>query len=568
MSLSTIISFLLLSSALLAVGNSPTIGYELSIYSATPRIFWVAIIFSLFNGIFIIASCIYGRNGKIWIIGVFQIIISNFSLVSLYALRGYILYFGRGDASSLVGMAKDVNNYGSFGNNFYPITSIFISQLSQLTNLSVLTISKYLPSFFLSIYILSLYCLSKSIIPDRRFALSSLIASTPIFYAWFSTFINHEVLSVLTLPLFFYFLMKTSDYRFRFFSVIFSIIYPFFHPITAVLSLLYLVALFISGKLNFNAERNVSISLVLISFVGLATWFIQQYGLLRNISRVFLQLLGLLKYPATFDIGLLYLNRLGFATAIKSLLLMISDEIIFYVLSLFAIYIIFRSDRSTMDKFSKISLCFIVGNLFLLIFFFSNYIHSPERLINLNFNMILTPPLVGYLLYKLLLKKKKNQIILFLSLILFSSIIAIFSLYPSPLTMNPNNQVTISDVKGTKWLIIHKDTELKTANIMSGLFRFSDLIFGCEFRMGRSDIARYGREEIQAHFGFTEKNVFPIDEDKYLVIAEIEIKSYTEIWKDIDRFRKEDFIKINFCTNVDKIYENGEFRSYFVHKDD
>jgi virulence-associated protein VagC len=69
------------------------------------------------------------------------------------------------------------------------------------------------------------------------------------------------------------------------------------------------------------------------------------------------------------------------------------------------------------------------------------------------------------------------------------------------------------------------------------------------------------------HFGFANDSVLLIDKDRYLVITEFDIKSYTEVWKDIHRFDEEDFARINTCRNIDKIYENGEFRAYFVHKE-
>jgi len=568
MSLTTIISFLLLSYALLAVANSPTIGYELSIYSATPRIFWVAIIFGLLNGLFLSASGLYGKTGKIPIIGIFQIVLCNCLIISIYALRGYVLYSGRDDVSTYVGLAKDISNFGYFDRNFYPMTSIYLSQLSQLTSLPIIVISKYIPSLFFVFYILSIYCWSKSLIADRKFVLSSLIASTPIFFAWFSMSIFHQVLSVFTLPFLFYLLQRNSDYRFKLFSIIFLIIYPFFHPITGIVVLLYLTVFFISEKLNIGEKKkNISTTLMLLSFAVLVAWFIQQYAILRSMNSVLFQLIGLLSNPTASDSALSYMNALGFMTAIRTFVLMIADEIVFCLISLFVIYrFILRNESSIAQKFSKISICFIIGNLFLIIIFLFTRTHVPYRLINLNFNMILTPPLVGYLIYKFLLNNNRVKAVLIISLIFVSAVTAVFSLYPSPITMSANNQVTISDILGMKWLIIHKNTELKTMDIRSGVFRFSDLIFGCDFIRGRSDINR--DLVIPYHFGFTEKNVFPIDKDTYLLITEFDVTSYTEVWKDMDKFGKEDFIKVDFCTNVDKLYENGEFRSYFVHKND
>ena len=179
---------------------------------------------------------------------------------------------------------------------------------------------------------------------------------------------------------------------------------------------------------------------------------------------------------------------------------------------------------------------------------------------------MLTPPLVGYLIYKFINNNKMTRTFLILSLIFISAVVAIFSLYQSPITLRPNSQITNRDIRGMNWLIIHKNRELKTADIMTPVFRYSDLIYGCGYREERRDL--YRDLIFPDHFGFGRDNILPIDEDRYLVITEFDFKTHTEVLKDLDKFSKEDFIKVNYCTNVDKIYENGEFRTYFVHKND
>ena len=178
---------------------------------------------------------------------------------------------------------------------------------------------------------------------------------------------------------------------------------------------------------------------------------------------------------------------------------------------------------------------------------------------------MLTPPLVGYLLYNFIINNKRVKTALVFSLIFVSSLIAIFSLYYSPITMLRNQQNTIMDVSGMNWIITEKNLEFTTGDIASPVFRFADLIYGFDFRLQRQDLSR---RILPDHFGGIYNKTFPIDEDRYLVITEFDMNpSIMKQWKDFDpAFVKEDFIKITSCTNVDKIYENGEFRSYLVHK--
>ena len=105
--------------------------------------------------------------------------------------------------------------------------------------------------------------------------------------------------------------------------------------------------------------------------------------------------------------------------------------------------------------------------------------------------------------------------------------------------MRPNKQITISDVKGMSWLITQKNFEIKTADITSPIKRFADLMYGGNFRIQRQDL--YNALDPTPHFGFTNNEIFPIDEDRYLVITENDIKPYImELWKDIEpEFEKE-----------------------------
>jgi len=180
--------------------------------------------------------------------------------------------------------------------------------------------------------------------------------------------------------------------------------------------------------------------------------------------------------------------------------------------------------------------------------------------------MIFTPLLVGYMFYNFLINNNRTKSFIVLFLIIFSTFITIFSLYPSPINMRPNDQVTIKEVMSMNWLINKKNPELETMTIITPINRFTDLIFGCNFREERKDLRK--GIAFPDHFGNHKDNVLPINIDRYAVITEYDIKAYTEVWTYINRFDKEDFIKFDFFSNVYKIYENGEVRNYLVHKTD
>lgn len=565
----TIISFLIFVYALIMISVNPSKGYEISIYLATPAIFWIAIICGLINGFFLVIYSFFNtEKNKIWKLGIFEIVFCNTIMIFLYALRGYILYLGRGDVATYVGMAKDINIYGYFPDyNFYPITSIIISQMSQLLSISIIDISKYLSSLFFVLYVLVNYCWAKSFIEDRNFIMSVLISTTPIFFAWFITSIYHQLLSVMILPLFFLCLQKNHDIRYKILSIFLCIIYPFWHPITAIVICIYLIVWFCTERFNFILKvkiKPLSLTLLIISIVCLTAWFVNQYSLIKDVKTIILQLINLLQTPSTAAQAEYYAKKLGLLSAVKSLYLMINDDIIFYILSFASIFDIMKKNNNYKINFVSLLACFVIGNIFLLIMFFSARIHTPERLINLNFNMIFTPLLVGWFLYNAVSNKQKSKLILVIFLIFVSVGTSIISLYPSPITMRPNDQVTLKEIKGMNWLISKKNIDLKTADVMSPVCRYADLLFGYNYRLERKDL--YREPIILDHFGLQDKSIFPVEKDKYLTITKFDIESYTKVWEDINRFKKEDFDKIEISNNVNRIYDNGELKNYLIWK--
>jgi hypothetical protein len=562
--LTTIFSLLFLSYSLLV--TKPSSGYEISIYSTTPKIFWVSITMALINGIFLIILSIFDKIKRAWLIGVFEVFLCNIIMISLHVLKGYVFYFGRGDAASYIGLAKDINIFGHFSSsNFYPVISILLSISTQLSSISSIGMSKLLPAFFFVIYFVGYYCWAKSISNKKGFVLPVLLASIPIFFAWFPVSIYHQMLSVWTLPFFFYCLYRNQDIRYRLICIIMCIVYPFWHPLTAVFVCFYLIVWFLIDRYSNNTNKNVSLSLILISLVGMLAWFINQYALLDSMSVVVSQLFGLSDRPSAATQAVYQASKLGFFSTIKTIYLMINDDLIYYVLSLISAYILVKQNNSFFrKKLFPIIASLISGSILLFIIFILTGTHNALRLVNLNINMIFTPLLIGYLLYYIFQIKQKVKYFLVLLLIGASVSTSIISLYPSPMTKYPNEQVTQSDITGTKWLISKKSNEIGTSNIITPITRFSDLIYGRRYRKSRADIRSCFA--IPDHFGIEHECRFPIDKNIYLTITDFDIRSYTEVWKDIDRYTKEDFYKLNLCDNADKIYENGELRNFLIYE--
>lgn len=385
----TSISFILVSYSLLLIARKPAMGYEVSIYSSTPLIFWISLLFSLINGMFLLWSSISTRSSKQFNLGFFQIIFCNALLVLLPKLKNYMLIMGRGDNADYVGYAMDVSIYGYIPDyNFYPYTSVLISQIGQVLNTSALEVSKYIPSLFVIIYMLSIYCWAKSFKQDQNFIIYSIIASIPLFFAWFFSTIYYMLISTLILPLFFYTLNKNSDFRYRIFVVIICLVLPFTHPIVSLIFLLYLVCIYLEETLSDRNSHKVTLRLIMIFLITSSIWYLTQYALTKNAIVIFEQIENTLLQrgsdTTTLNVATGYFDKLGYLTAIRSFLIMTFDELTYYIFSLLSILFIFKNSEKGLKS---ISLCFVFGSIFYIFLFMSSQAHTPYRFINLDVNI-------------------------------------------------------------------------------------------------------------------------------------------------------------------------------------
>lgn len=566
-----IAAFGLISYSLVCLQKSPAKGYEISIYLATPKIFWLTIILSLLIGAF---SLYINRMNRKFLISFFHIIFCNILLILLYVLRGYPLYFGRGDVSSYIGMSLDIIKYATVDlNNFYPHISILVSQIFLITSAPIMPISTFLPMIFLIIYMLGVYCWAKSIIQNKSFIACSIIASMPIFFPWYPLGMYHMMLAVWTLPIFFYLIQNNRDPRYRFLSIMMFFMYPFFHPIIAVFVLFYLFLFFIVpffNKKKFNTSLQISrrtqLSIATSIFL---TWVFYQYSLLKSFSTILRKLLGLINAPSSAAESMHYVSKLGAYNSVIVASLMLIDEIIFGILSLIAIYYLIRdkSIASLRDSLLPIASCFIFGNLLIIIIFFFTRAHNANRLLNLNPNMIIAPILVGFLMYYFIIKNQRMIHAILISVTLFLCITCIFSLYPSPITFAPNQQITFSDLAYNQWILSKKSPDISISGIFNPIYRFSDLYFGRSARLETYDIIVNDTTiGIKDHFGIDNATHYQINESQYLTIPAFDLAAYTEVWSFMNRFTYDDFAKISTIKNMLYIYDNGEAKIYFVRK--
>jgi hypothetical protein len=595
-----IVSFILLTFTLSIIANSAASGYEISIYTNISPLVWIFLLGSIIGGVTIITYQASRKDCKsndyFWLVGFLILIISNFIILSLYIFRGYYIY-GHGDVLSHLGMMKDILLSGHISqDNLYPVTHILITQIAEVSEISHVLVAKYLHVFFSILFMLYVYCLSKAIFHNRSYVLLSTAASITLFFSLFQTGIYPHLLSMLMLPLFYYLYFKTLEERSLEFEILFItllIMYPFFHPISALIVILSLVVMEFSKVLYFvlknkqiiQATRQIRTSHILISFITFSLWILSFRQFRYNLQYLVKWLSGEASHIAQMSetVGKLEKLHIHRFDIVELLLKMCGDDLIYIILSLIAVFIIFkkivRSDDEKLEKAFMVSIWFLLGSLLSIFSFISFRIHDPYRILNLNFSMVVTPLLVGYALSESFRKHEMKLksiwsyvvIVIIVSLIVLPATIGIFSLYTSPYINQPNSQVTQMEIEGMTWLFNYKDRTIKTIEILSITSRFADAILGYNWHNERNDISTRSSEGknrfIPDHFNYSYHETLgeSLVRDNYAIISKYDRVLHLSVWNVIGRFNENDFERLNYDKTVNKLYSNGEFEVYRVN---
>ncbi len=593
-----IVAFAFLDLAIVLTALNPSMGYEISIYESLPIWVWAALILGLTGGVTLLITQSTNREiyeDQLWLAGLIIVILADFAVLSLYIFKDYYVY-GHGDVLTHIGIIKDVLVEGTISqNNFYPLIHILATIVSLIMGISHITTVKYLTPIFFMAYICFIYSLSGTIFPSRRYQFISAAASAPLFFSLFLTGMYPHLLSVLMLPLIYYLYFKQEteirSIGFKILFIIFIIAYPFFHPITALMIICFLATMEVSKHFYFSLtmdERgtgNISFNPILISLVTFTIWILSFKQFRGNLKYLLDFLSGEANYmtQTTTTVGLLEkygISLLGFAEIIGK---MLGDDLIYSAISVVAIWLIykkaFKSDysRSYLNLF-RLSLWFVFGWMITIAFSLVFHIHDPYRIINLNFCMVVTPILAGYVFLRILNQssytttKRSIVFIICLFLIIVPSILGIFSLYTSNYIRQPNSQVTLTEVRGMNWYFNYKNDNMKSLEIGALVYRFADALMGYSWKMNRKDIPTRSDGEsryIPDHFSYMQHDHLGdnLTENRYAILTNYDKLVYTTMWGYLERFTQEEFDKFETIDQtVAKIYCNEGMSVYLCNR--
>ncbi|MBN2187355.1 MAG: hypothetical protein JW732_07925 [Dehalococcoidia bacterium] len=593
------ICFVLIGVALYAIRNSPAIGYELSIYKATPPLALACLLSCIASGIGIIVYQV-SKVRNWWQTGLALILLSNLIIVLLPFLRGYA-FSAVDDHLGHLGAVKDILQTGGIpSSNFYPPTHILISQLCSITNVSPEAMINFAGPFFYILFVSFTYLLSREILFRSAAILATAAGTVLICYYYAQIFPMGFTFMIFPLVFYLYFkYQKQGTASVGIPLILLIALTVLFHMVAGFMLTVALLVIEL-GKPIFNKlysrkkelphsfssrVKSISLSFFLVSFIILLLWVWRYYGIWE--SRV-LQVvrwfhLELLVKPMTTQAAEAFTTLgLSLSDQLELFVKMYGHFAIYAVLCIIPLIVIVRRrdfpGNTDMKSVFLFSCVFVVTAAMAII-------DIVRPMTGLNAGRIiwavtaLFPPLVGLALYKIggiephnnkeLIKKptshniKPGRAIAVGLIITVCSLIGIFSIYPSPFILQPNLGATHMDTSGEYWLLEQGNPELRVIGV--GYVtpdRFARALWG-------TPIQNYPRWDSFApkNFNYTEYQALgeSLDRDKYMSIDKAGELAYLELYPQIDKFTTSDFAKLQRDSTIDKLYANGEMRIWYVH---
>jgi hypothetical protein len=595
------ICFILVIAALLVIRNSPATGYESSIYRATPSLAWWFLIFSLLGGIGIVVHQVYHKKtdeSRTWLIGLLLILISYTTVLSLYVMRGYMLW-GRDDVLWHLRTTWDVIATGHvYGENYYPIAHIFTAQLSQILNIDAIVLFKYLPVLFALFYVAFIYLLARYVLPGRGQVLLATVVGLALIHTWYIGF-GTSILSILMLPLAFYIglrIMSVSKPPYsRAFLMLFIILiflYPPFHMQPAIAIVFFIATIWIFPRIYLKLSRNPgeittnysgrNANTSIFGFVWWAMW-ISSFGIfatfIRNVRDLFVEHgttpLELIGQDLSRTMGYGY----DVSTVLDGFTRVYGSTLLLIIMALAAFPLITKKLSARKELIDLYSLYgpLLLFTLVIIGLFVSQNIFGPGRFFV--YVIILCTVFTGFILYEIIARAQSLSqrhslarllplaVVLVLGLV---SVLGVFGVYPSPYTYSLSQQVTESELNGADFSLSHNDTSIKLVDYYPvGMRSFWYLMAGEDEKRSLGASRLIWEPSIPYHFGYDSNSYFgsSYNEDRYMVVNTRFRKLYTDVFPDMagQRFLTSDFLRLEDDFSLDKVYTNGELDSWYVH---
>jgi len=146
--------------------------------------------------------------------------------------------------------------------------------------------------------------------------------------------------------------------------------------------------------------------------------------------------------------------------------------------------------------------------------------------------------------------------------------IATFGLYNSPFTRKPPEHRTYMSLNGMDWLLQTRNKALPIEELGYWQRHFANYLFGVKGYSG--PLKRHGSPTpIPPHFNYNNEGLLgkTLAKDAYLVIDKRNELITTKIYPEYEykwKFTPDDYRKLEYDESLDKIYDNGEMKIFYV----
>lgn len=587
--------FFLLSIALITAWNCPTKGYESSIYQSTPLIFWISIIISVIAGVSIVVRSIANNNREkncLWIIGIILILLCYIICLSLFIVRGYYMWNMSGDSASHIRWITEILSIGHIPTNLiYPITHIYISEISILTNLNLVLLHKIVPLIIGLISVLFMYVLAKTFFMNSSGSVLVLLISCCFPFGCYITFLPNAFANLfLPLVLFLTFkYLQSKELSWAFALTISIFLYPIFHIIPAVFIGLFFITICLANYLlnetevlgkrntgaikpNFEYLRMVIPLLILIIWL---TFWIQSFKVFQISVMDIYQTISFEQHESS---GKALLDSISSAQGYGYNILehVIKVESVLLILLFLALIAIFKLWYEKTERDTYKYLLLMCGPLITIIFFMSvlflfNLVFSPLRL--KFYVVMLTTFFSAYIILFFLNDTRtlgKHYIhrtwfktfgIIFLLVIIFS--VGLLNLYPSPYQLQQNQQSTQMEIIGWSFFFEYRNVNVPLTGLSLAPGRFTHLLLSMD-ESARQRLPLYtGNQRYPWHFGYdTQHSISSFyTQETDMIIIPLNRRYYVDVFPEMAdiRLKPNDFERILYDPGVSYIYSNGEF---------
>lgn len=511
-------------------------------------------------------------------------------LLSLPIIRNYAL-FGRGDVMTHVGYIKDILNAGyivsyeiSSRSNIYPMHHILALCFSLITNISLQRITMVIPIIFSLFFVFAYYLMIKKFSNENLLTIRViLVFSALLLFGPQHSFFAPNVLSFFYIPLVMYVWIKTDTTsnitNIECLIILMFIFITFFHPLTSLYLALILILFELSRAMLKNSINFKRLSIMLaVLFTIWLSWYFSFSFMLSEFKLVLFSILFregdnplYIQYKTT-----LLSQKLSVIDIILAGIHKFGSLLILGIISLvYLLYFVMKMPNGKGKYVQHWQLFSILGFVFFSIWaIFNMFIFMVSFTRVFKFILFFSIMLSGSLTRHILKRRRKKTfysvgVIVFLLLLDYT---VVFTLYPSPLSRDPNPQVTYAEFMGMEFFLEKRHEDFKVYAYALTPMRFCHAILGVkDKRCYRGIQSNTVDTRPEAHFGYHTGR--PLGDrynmNIYLILNDLGRMLYKEIlpdYKEYWRYYPEDFIKLNTDSTVSKFYDNHDLTVYLVHR--